>query len=148
MKAPRCSTARRAVTSQGSFCRDVMGVSHRKIPPMVLGAALTVALCHQALAQTPASPPPPPAPPGYKLVPIAEPPPAQTRYEVEYSQNTGDLPPGMELPYDDGQPIPRGYRLVKQARRGLVISGSIVTGVLWALSVTGATTANYHDQSG
>lgn len=81
------------------------------------------------------------------LVPI--PPNApETRYDVQYPQFRGALPPGMELPYEDGDPIPPGYRLRKQRRRGLIIAGSIVTGVPWVLGVTAATAANFGDNSG
>jgi hypothetical protein len=102
-------------------------------------------------AATPAPPPPPTPPvppPGYKLVPISEPAPPQTHYNVEYEQHTGDLPPGMELPYEEGRPIPPGYRVVRQVRRGLIIPGAIVTGVLWSISLTGAVAADWDNSSG
>jgi hypothetical protein len=54
----------------------------------------------------------------------------------------------MELPYEEGQRIPAGYRLVERPRRGLVIAGAIVTGVLWALSTTSAVGADFDDHSG
>ncbi len=86
-------------------------------------------------------------PPGYMLVPVPQPG-AETRYDVQYPQTRGALPPGMELPYEDGDPIPPGYRLVRQRRRGLIIAGSILVGVPWVLGVTGATVANFGDNSG
>ncbi|HTQ02206.1 MAG TPA: hypothetical protein VMI54_00065 [Polyangiaceae bacterium] len=99
----------------------------------------------------PASPRPAPstaaAPPGYMLVPIPQGN-AETRYDVQYPQTRGALPPGMELPYEDGDPVPPGYRLLHQRRRGLIIAGSIVTGVPWALGLTVATSANFGDNSG
>jgi len=105
----------------------------------------------QVSATPPSSAPPPGAPanvpPGYMLVPIPNDA-AQTRYDVQYPQARGALPPGMELPYEDGDPIPPGYKLRRQARRGLVIAGSIVTGVPYAFSVTGAVGANFEDSSG
>jgi hypothetical protein len=70
------------------------------------------------------------------------------RYDVQYPQNRGALPPGMELPYDDGDPIPPGYRVVKQRRRGLIIAGSIVVGVPWVFGVTAATADNFQDGTG
>jgi hypothetical protein len=73
---------------------------------------------------------------------------AQTRYDVQYPQARGALPPGMELPYEDGEPIPPGYRLVQRRRRGLIIAGSIVTGVPWVLGVSAATAADFGDHSG
>lgn len=85
-------------------------------------------------------------PPGYALVPIENA--AQTRYDVEYPQNQGALPPGMELPYEDGDPIPPGYRVVRQSRRGLVIAGSIVGGIAYGFSITGAVGADFDNKSG
>lgn len=99
---------------------------------------------------TPAPTAPPPAiPPGYMLVPIpAGPPPADTRYDVQYPQHRGALPPGMELPYEDGDPIPAGYRLVKQRRRGLIIAGAITTGVPWSFGVIAAVSNDFRDNTG
>jgi hypothetical protein len=54
----------------------------------------------------------------------------------------------MELPYEEGRPIPPGYHAVRQVRRGLIIPGAIVTGVLWSLSLTGAVTADWDNSSG
>jgi hypothetical protein len=73
---------------------------------------------------------------------------AQTRYDVQYPQGEGALPPDMEVPYEEGQRIPPGYRLVEKPRRGLIIAGSVVTGVLWAISTTGAVGADFDDHSG
>lgn len=102
-----------------------------------------------APASTAAPAAPPAIPPGYMLVPIpAAPPAADTRYDVQYPQSRGALPPGMELPYEDGDPIPPGYRVVKQKRRGLIIAGSIVTGVPWVLGVTAAAGNDFRDNTG
>jgi hypothetical protein len=81
------------------------------------------------------------------LVPIPDSKPS-TRYDVQYPQARGALPPGMELPYEEGQPVPAGYRVVSQPRRGLVIGGSIMTGVPWVFSVMGAVAADYDNKSG
>jgi hypothetical protein len=86
-------------------------------------------------------------PPGYKLVPISEAD-ATTRYDVQYPQRRGLLPPGMELPYEDGDAIPAGYRLRRQPRRGLIVGGSIMAGVPWVFSVTAAVANDFEDQSG
>jgi hypothetical protein len=96
-------------------------------------------------APPPATPPPAAVPPGYVLVPAAQ---AQTRYDVQYPQSEGALPPDMELPYEEGQRIPPGFRLVEKPRRGFIIAGSVVTGVLWALSTVGAVAADFEDHSG
>lgn len=90
-------------------------------------------------AQPPAAQPPaaqPPAlvalPPGYMLVPIPGP-------------NPKEKPQRVEIPYEEGDPVPPGYRVATQPRRGLVIAGSIVTGVPWLLSAAAAGAANYED---
>jgi hypothetical protein len=44
--------------------------------------------------------------------------------------------------------VPPGYRAVTQPRRGLVIAGSIVTGVLWGFSVMGAVGDDFNHKSG
>jgi hypothetical protein len=54
----------------------------------------------------------------------------------------------MELPYTDGQTIPPGYRVIEQNRRGLIIAGSIVTGVPWIFSVTAAVAGDFDNKSG
>jgi hypothetical protein len=73
---------------------------------------------------------------------------AKTQYDVQYPQQRGALPPGMELPYEDGDPIPPGYKLRSQSRRGLVIAGAIVTGVPWVISTTAAVGNNFDDKTG
>lgn len=86
-------------------------------------------------------------PPGYKLVKVDEPE-TTMRYDVQYPQRRGALPPGLELPYEDGDPIPPGYKLRQEKRRGLIIAGSIVTGVPWVISLTAAVAADYDHKSG
>src|SRR3954467_5642073 len=49
---------------------------------------------------------PAPVPQGYMLVPIPSGPTAGTRYDVQYPQARGVLPPGMELPYEVERRIP------------------------------------------
>jgi hypothetical protein len=73
---------------------------------------------------------------------------AETRYDVQYPQTRGALPPGMELPYEEGDVVPEGYRVRTQPRRGLVIAGSIVGGVPWAFSVMAAVDTNFEDKTG
>jgi hypothetical protein len=99
------------------------------------------------LAQPPVQAPAYAPPPGYKLVPINEAP-AQSQYPAQYPQPPGALPPGWALPYTDGQAIPPGYHLVERNRRGLIIAGSIMTGVPWVFSVTAAVGADYENKSG
>ena len=69
-----------------------------------------------AAAPPAAAPPTYAVPPGYMLVPIPRSD-GQTRYDVQYPQGRGALPPGMELPYEAGDPIPPGYRLFEQRWR-------------------------------
>jgi hypothetical protein len=95
----------------------------------------------------------PVVPPGYMLVPIAPAPPpsgypATTNYDVQYPQFRGALPPGMELPYQEGEPVPPGYRVIEQKRRGLIIAGSLTAGIPWALGVAVASGANFEDKTG
>jgi hypothetical protein len=54
----------------------------------------------------------------------------------------------MELPYEEGQVVPPGYRVSEQRRRGLIIAGSLVTGIPWVFSVTGAVAADFENESG
>jgi hypothetical protein len=102
-------------------------------------------------APAPAALPMAVVPPGYALVPIGPAPTgdgASTRYDVQYPQARGALPPGMELPYSPGDPIPPGYHVVEQQRRGLIIAGSLTAGVPWALGVAVAAGANFEEKTG
>jgi hypothetical protein len=80
------------------------------------------------------------------LVPVG--PQSQTQYQVQYPQQKGALPPGMELPYEEGDPIPPGYRVAKTPRSGLVTGGFIMTGIGWGLSLTGAVASDFDSNSG
>jgi hypothetical protein len=82
------------------------------------------------------------------LVPVPAGSEPQTRYDVQYPQSRGALPPGMELPYEEGDPIPPGYHLVKRKRKGLIIAGSIVTGVPWVFGVMAAVGEDFEDNTG
>jgi hypothetical protein len=114
-------------------------------PPPATSESATAARAPEVAPATPATHVA--VPPGYKLVPISEAD-AHTRYDVQYPQRRGALPPGMELPYEEGDSIPAGYRLRQQPRRGLIIGGSIMTGVPWVFSVTGAVGNDFEDNSG
>jgi hypothetical protein len=87
-----------------------------------------------------------PAPPGYAPAPAQgyAPAPAQG-----YAQ-PGEPPPGyawraqpVEMRYVEGRPIPQGYHVETRARKGLVISGSIVFGVPYLLSMSVAASSHY-----
>lgn len=56
--------------------------------------------------------------------------------------------PGVELPYHAGDPVPPGYRLHARPRHGLIVGGSVLGGVPWALGVTAAVTSNFDDNTG
>lgn len=118
-------------------------------PAPVAAPAPATAPAAPAPASTAATPVPPSysVPPGYMLVPKADGSP-QTTYQVQYPQARGALPPGMELPYEEGDPIPPGYKLRSSPRRGLVIAGSVVTGVFWAISVTTAAGNDFDNKTG
>jgi hypothetical protein len=49
----------------------------------------------------------------------------------------------MELRYVEGRPIPAGYHLETRARKGLVVSGSIILGVPYFLSLSVAASSKY-----
>jgi hypothetical protein len=55
--------------------------------------------------------------------------------------------PPAELPYESGEPIPVGYRLVDEPRRGLVIAGLIVTGVAYGVGLMAALAADFDNSS-
>jgi hypothetical protein len=92
---------------------------------------------------TPYSPPAPgayPQPaPGYP--PYAPPP---VGYPVYY-QPLDMRPPTLE--YDPDKPIPPGYRVESSARKGFVVSGSIIFGISYGFALAIAAAANEEDQS-
>jgi hypothetical protein len=51
------------------------------------------------------------------------------------------------VPYTEG-PVPPGFHVEERARRGLIISGAVVLGVPWVLSLTFASGSNFPNQSG
>jgi hypothetical protein len=130
-----------------SISASALGQEPAPAPPAAAEAAPAPTPTPPAAAAPAVDPNRVAVPPGYKLVPIEDAG-APTRYDVQYPQARGALPPGMELPYEDGDPIPQGYRLREQPRRGLVIGGSLMTGVPWVFSVTGAVGADFEDNSG
>ncbi len=103
-------------------------------------------------APAPAPNPAQPAPPGYA------PPPQQPAYPPA-AYPPAEAPPGwsapgyanqyryqpmpMELRYVEGRPIPAGYHVETRPRKGLVISGSIVFGVPYFLSLSVAASSKY-----
>jgi hypothetical protein len=49
--------------------------------------------------------------------------------------------PALEIPYEDGDPIPPGYVLESRVKRGLVIAGATTLGSLWIVSMIGGAIA-------
>jgi hypothetical protein len=45
------------------------------------------------------------------------------------------------MPFEEGQPIPPGYRVETRAKRGLIVGGAVTFGVLYLLSAFAATVA-------
>lgn len=97
-----------------------------------------------------AAPPPPQAqyavPQGYALVPIggAYVPDAATA-EREAERRASEQ--AMMDAYQEGDPVPDGYRVIQTSRRGLVISGALVGGIAYGFSVVGAVGNDFNDKS-
>jgi hypothetical protein len=80
----------------------------------------------------------PPAAPEYAPAPYGAPPPA---YPMQYYYPPVDMRPAT-LEYDSSKPIPPGYHLESHARKGFIISGSIIFGISYfvAIAVAGNST--------
>ncbi len=52
------------------------------------------------------------------------------------------------LPYVEGSPVPRGYILEEYHPRGLVIGGAVTLGVLYAISLSVASSNNFDTANG
>jgi hypothetical protein len=106
-------------------------------------------------------PPPPPAQPPQQPYPAYPPSPyaPSTQAPPAAYPPTTEAPPGwtapgyanqyryqpmpMELRYVEGRPIPPGYHPETRPRKGLVISGSIVFGIPYFLSLSVAASSKY-----
>jgi hypothetical protein len=74
------------------------------------------------------APPAPPAPPyGYD--------PYGYGYGYPYGYGYSQPTPPKRLPYQPGEPTPRGYRLDTQLRKGFVIAGAVTFGSTYLISV-------------
>jgi hypothetical protein len=81
--------------------------------------------------------------------PFGYPPPAYGQPQLPRSPSlppAGYAPPA-ELPYEAGEPIPVGYRLVDEPRRGLVLAGFIVTAIAYGIGVMAAVAADFDNSS-
>jgi hypothetical protein len=113
-------------------------------------AASVMAFAATASAQQPAPPPPPPGfeppPPG---VQYGQPPPAYGQPPPGYGQPPAGYPPPYYPPppayvqplgpktiddWEEGQPVPAGYRPVTRVRKGLIIAGAVTFGTTYILS--------------
>ena len=84
-----------------------------------------------ATEQPPQQPPPPAyPPPGYGPPPGYYPPPPPGYYPPGYYPE-----PPSEIDYEEGQPIPPGYRPEEKIRKGLVIAGACVFGGVYLVNV-------------
>jgi hypothetical protein len=103
---------------------------------IVLTFLTVVTLGPAASAQTapvqPVAPPAPYAPPVY----YPPPPPA-------YNYPRGPA----RLRYEEGDPIPPGYRVVNRSRQGLVIAGTVTFLVSYGIPLTIALVANFEDET-
>jgi hypothetical protein len=116
----------------------------------VIGAIFAASLS-SAHAQE-AAPAPPPPPEATAPVPPQYPPPGYQQYPPPYQQYPGaptmypPQGPAVWPPYikdwQEGQPVPYGYHPETRARKGLVITGSVLFGVCYILSTLVAAADN------
>lgn len=74
-------------------------------------------------------------PPGYGPPPgYGQPPPG---YQPPPSYYNGEYPPigPKRIDYEEGSPVPPGYRIETQANRGLIIGGTVTFGITYLLSI-------------
>jgi hypothetical protein len=95
-------------------------------------------------AAAPSSPSPVAAPAGYMLVPVSSV--AQAPREDGHSE-AREREEAIISGYQEGDPVPAGYRVVREPRRGLVIAGSIVGGIAYGFSVVGAVGDDFKNKS-
>ncbi|MDI1432807.1 hypothetical protein [Polyangium sorediatum] len=76
--------------------------------------------------------PPPGYPQGYPPPGYGQPPPGYGPNSYGYGPPGSTLP--AALPYEEGDPIPPGYRVDSRIRKGLVIGGAVTFGVPWFFS--------------
>ncbi|MFC1641580.1 hypothetical protein ACFL5O_02650 [Myxococcota bacterium] len=81
------------------------------------------------------------------MVPIGDANRAQPDYGADEEQRQAREAEMLDA-YQEGDPVPKGYRVVRESRRGLVIAGSIVGGIAWGFSVVAAVGADFDDKSG
>lgn len=91
----------------------------------------------------------PPPPPGFAYVPLAYPPaPAGYRYVPQTYANASGMQAPLELPYEAGKPIPFGYHVREESRRGLLVGGYILAGIPYGISTLVATSKDFGNSTG
>lgn len=124
------------------------------------GAALALAMLLACPARAQSAPPyappqpyaPQPAPraaaPPPQAYPYAPPPGYRAPYGYPYAYRPEPPKPPKYLPYHEGQPVPQGYYLEDNVRRGPVIAGSIVFGTFYTISLSIAGGNGFDHQTG
>ncbi len=149
LAAQSSSPAAQPATQQPVTAADA-AVTPGPIPPPAEAPPAAVA---------PPSPPPvapaPAAPPPGRAAP--PPPESQAPYGYEYPPPRGyygdserDRKPERPLVMDymEGQPVPPGYTLVERRRKGLIITGSILFGISYGISLSVAAGDEYSNPYG
>jgi hypothetical protein len=54
----------------------------------------------------------------------------------------------VEIDYTEGQPVPPGYTVIERRRKGLIITGSILFGVSYGISLAVAAGSEYSNDYG
>jgi len=111
---------------------------------LAIGSFFTLDATAFAQMPPPAETVPPPAP--------AYPPPQYPPPQYPPSQYPAAPPPAYpvgpaRLRYEDGDPVPAGYRVVNRARTGLVIAGTVMFCVSYGIAVSVAMIDDFEDQT-
>jgi hypothetical protein len=112
--------------------------------------------CGTAGAQQPAPGYPPPGypPPGYPPPGYGYPPPGYGypppgAYGPGYYYPPQPTPPTVKpSAWKEGDPVPPGYHVEEQVRKGMVIAGSITLGVPYVIGLSIASSADFENSSG
>jgi hypothetical protein len=103
---------------------------------VLAGIVVTSGVSAQMPPPLPPSQPPQAAPPVYAPAPAEPPPGWSPGYPPGAATPYRSMPGPMELRYIEGRQVPPGYHPETRIRKGLVISGSILLGVPYFLSLS------------
>jgi hypothetical protein len=81
----------------------------------------------------PNTPPPPPgaqAPNGQYVAPLAQP-----TQQIYVPQSVAMSGPARIKDWDDSQPIPPGYHVTSEARKGMIVGGAVMFGSLYLIDI-------------